>query len=333
MFGEFTTGAIVFLLGAVTVILIYLAYIWFRNPVIAKLGLRNLARRPAQTVLIIIGLTLSTVIIISALGTGDTLRYSVQRQAVAAYGKVDEIIAPPLLSMLVSMANPNGDSEQAAATQATVDNLMKGGVDSVLALVQGGLPSISTERLERLRNAAGEEPLIDGVSGAVVFPTIIRNVATGQNEPLGFIYAVDDQYPQAFGLKSVNGQPLTMEQLEPGIGNIFLQATRLFDVVPALTAGMNELQAGAAASGVTPDAVAASLPEALAAIGALLTGIAPENLPNITVTLDTLDLLGINTAPLRSLGRTELSLRELAELIQAAAPGEILPGALPRPAR
>jgi hypothetical protein len=34
------------------------------------------------------------------------------------------------------------------------------------------------------------------VAGAIVFPTIIRNVNTGQSEPLGFIFAVDDDYPQ-----------------------------------------------------------------------------------------------------------------------------------------
>jgi hypothetical protein len=102
-------------------------------------------------VLIVIGLTLSTVIVISSLGVGDTLRYSVQRQAVSAYGKVDEIIAPPLLSMLASMANPNVDPAQAEQTQETADNLISGGLDSVLALAQGGLPSDRRARLEQLR--------------------------------------------------------------------------------------------------------------------------------------------------------------------------------------
>jgi putative ABC transport system permease protein len=82
--------------------------LWWRNPVLMKIGLRNLTRRKGQSVLIVIGLTLSTVIIISSLGVGDTLRFSVQKQAVAAYGKVDEIIAPPLLSMLAG----HGESQR-----------------------------------------------------------------------------------------------------------------------------------------------------------------------------------------------------------------------------
>ena len=120
MFGEFSSYVIFFLVGSVTAILLYLLFISWRNPVLAKLGLRSLTRRPTQTALIIIGLTLSTIIIISSLGTGDTLRYSVQRQSVAAYGKVDEIIAPPLISMLTNMGNPNASNEQAQQAQETL---------------------------------------------------------------------------------------------------------------------------------------------------------------------------------------------------------------------
>jgi hypothetical protein len=211
MLENFSVGTIAFLVGAVTAILLYLAFLWWRNPVLMKIGLRNLARRKGQSVLIIIGLTLSTIIVSSSLGVGDTLRFSVQKQAVSAYGKVDEIIAPPLLSMLAGMANPNVDPAQAEQTQATLDNLMQGGLESVLALAQGGLPSISADRLARLHTAAAQEPLIDGVAGSIVFPTIIRNVSTGQSEPLGFIFAVNDDYTAEFGLTSVNGEPLTME--------------------------------------------------------------------------------------------------------------------------
>ncbi len=132
MLGDWSTTAVFFLVGVVTAILLYLLIISLRNPVLAKLGLRNMARRPAQTVLIILGLTLSTVIIIAALGTGDTLRYSVQRQAVAAYGQVDEIIAPPLLSMLTTLGNPNADTTQVDEARSTLNELMRGGLDSVL---------------------------------------------------------------------------------------------------------------------------------------------------------------------------------------------------------
>ena len=317
MLGNLSTGTIAFLVGAVTAILLYLAFLWLRNPVLMKLGLRNLARRPGQTVLIIIGLTLSTIIIISSLGVGDTLRYSVQKQAVSAYGKVDEIIAPPLLSMFASMVNPDVDPEQAEQTQATVDGLMEGGLDSVLALAQGGLPSIGTDRLAQLQASAAREPLIDGVAGSIVFPTIIRNVSTGQSEPLGFIFAVDNTYAEDFGLTTVDGKPLTMDTLQPGVGNIFVQASNLFAVVPALADQFNQVQAQLPAG---EGATSLDVVQALAGLGALFTTVDPALLPDLSISLDTLDSLGVNTAPLRALGKDSLTLKELAALIRSVQP-------------
>ncbi|MBE2239603.1 MAG: FtsX-like permease family protein [Caldilineaceae bacterium] len=328
MLDNLSMGVIAFLVGAVTAILLYLLFLWWRNPVLMKIGLRSLTRRPGQSVLITIGLTLSTIIIISSLGVGDTLRYSVQKQAVSAYGKVDEIIAPPLLSLLAGMANPNVDPAQAEQAQATMDSLMEGGLDSVLALVQGGLPSIGADRLAHLRAAAAEEPLIDGVAGSIVFPTIIRNVSTGQSEPLGFIFAVDDTYATDFGLTSVDGKPLTMDTLQPGVGNIFVQASNLFAVVPALTEQFGQLQTALPVTGSVSslDAV-----QALAGLGALFTTVNPAALPDIAISLNTLDGLGVNTAPLRALGKERLTLQEIAALVQAVDPSTAMTGTVSIP--
>ena len=56
-------------------------------------------------------------------------------------------------------------------------------------------------------------------------------MSSGQGEPFGFIFAVDDDYDQQFGLNTVDGEPVEMEALEPGIGNIFGQAANLFGMV------------------------------------------------------------------------------------------------------
>ena len=49
-----------------------------RYPLPFRLGVRNIPRRKSQTALIIVGLALSTLIITSALGIGDTIDYSVK---------------------------------------------------------------------------------------------------------------------------------------------------------------------------------------------------------------------------------------------------------------
>ena len=70
---QIATNIMIGLLIAVGLILLYLLFVALRNPVLIKIGLRNIPRRPAQSVLIVVGLTLSTVIILSSLATGDTL--------------------------------------------------------------------------------------------------------------------------------------------------------------------------------------------------------------------------------------------------------------------
>src|SRR5260370_24904508 len=55
--------------------------VFLRNRIIFMIGFRNIPRRVAQTVLIVIGLMLSTVIITAAFTTGDTVDYSITKPA------------------------------------------------------------------------------------------------------------------------------------------------------------------------------------------------------------------------------------------------------------
>ena len=290
------------LLGVVSAIILFLLLLAWRNPVLFKLGLRNIPRRPAQSILIVIGLTLSTVIIVASFATGDTLNYSVQRQAVAAYGDIDEIIAPPLLSMFASMATgPQG--EEATQTQEELNNLMEGGLTSVLTVLQGGLPGISEDRLTQLKTEAEQEPLIDAVAGSILFPTIIRNTTTGQGEPIGFIFAVDNEYDQTFGITTVEGRSVEIETLSTGVGNIFEQASNLFGMVGALG---ERLGINLSVSNVAT---------AVAAVGSLASGVQSGDLNNVTVDLATLEQLGIDTQPLKDAGITEINVGELVQSV------------------
>ncbi|MGD0764989.1 MAG: FtsX-like permease family protein [Dehalococcoidia bacterium] len=63
-----------------------------RNRVMFVVGVRNIPRRVAQTVLIIIGLMLSTLIISAAFTTGDTVDHSFTTMIYDSLGHVDEIV-------------------------------------------------------------------------------------------------------------------------------------------------------------------------------------------------------------------------------------------------
>ncbi|MBI4219631.1 MAG: hypothetical protein HY682_05755, partial [Chloroflexi bacterium] len=58
----------------------------WRNPVLVKIGVRNIPRRRPQSVLIVLGLMLSATIIAASVGVGDIVNYSIEKEAVLALG-------------------------------------------------------------------------------------------------------------------------------------------------------------------------------------------------------------------------------------------------------
>jgi hypothetical protein len=106
-----------------------------------------------------------------------------------------------------------------------------------------------------------------------------------------------------------------MHTLQPGVGNIFVQASNLLAVVPALTQQFSELQSSLPFSGTVENL---DVVTALAGLGALFTTVDPAALPDVSISLATLDGLGVDTAPLRALGKESLTLQEIATLLQVA---------------
>ena len=85
-------------------------FIALRNRIMFLMGVRNIPRRVAQTVLIIFGLMLSTLIISAAFTTGDTVDHSLTNQVYKVMGHVDEVVqfasredAPPSVALPMSV--------------------------------------------------------------------------------------------------------------------------------------------------------------------------------------------------------------------------------------
>ena len=92
LFGIPMAGIMTALLALLALCLLSVAWVAWRRPVIFKLGVRNLPRRRAQTTLIVVGLMLSTLIISSALGVGDTIHHSITADVYDNLGPVDELV-------------------------------------------------------------------------------------------------------------------------------------------------------------------------------------------------------------------------------------------------
>jgi putative ABC transport system permease protein len=77
------------LLTLTGLIVVGVAWNAWRHPIPFRLGVRNIPRRKAQTFLVVGGLALSTMIITSALGIGDTIDYSTKVDVYRDLGAID----------------------------------------------------------------------------------------------------------------------------------------------------------------------------------------------------------------------------------------------------
>src|SRR3990170_1796961 len=91
-FGIPVNSIMVVLLVGLGLSLSAVGYVVLRNRIMFKMGVRNIPRRVAQTVLVVIGLMLSTLIISAALTTGDTVDHSITSFAYEWLGHVDEAV-------------------------------------------------------------------------------------------------------------------------------------------------------------------------------------------------------------------------------------------------
>lgn len=89
LFGIPMDNVMTFTLGMTIVVLLVVAFLAWRNPIMARLALRNIPRRRSQTILIVLGLMLATLLITAAFGTGDTMTYSMRSSFTASLGNTD----------------------------------------------------------------------------------------------------------------------------------------------------------------------------------------------------------------------------------------------------
>ncbi len=133
------------------------AYIGIRNPLLVRMGLRNAVRRKAQTVLIVIGLMLSTLIISAAFATGDTVGYSITNTVYSEFAQADLVLARN-----VDRAQTTGEGI-APGDLAALKAFLGGDadVDGVAGIVQERIPALNAgRRLSEPRAVlAGVDPL------------------------------------------------------------------------------------------------------------------------------------------------------------------------------
>jgi len=92
VFGLPATELAIGMTAVLVLIFLIISFGAARRFILVKMGTRNIPRRKGQSILIVIGLMLSSAIIATSLGIGDTVRHSVRSVALDFLGPTDEII-------------------------------------------------------------------------------------------------------------------------------------------------------------------------------------------------------------------------------------------------
>ena len=178
IFGLPMSGLMTGLVLVLAVCLLMVAVAAWRRPVIFKMGVRNIPRRKAQTTLIVVGLMLSTLIISAALGTGDTLHYSLTKDSYENLGHVDQLVVASN-----EYEAPNADSN------VTFDA-------SMLSTVDGALT---------------DDPNVDGVMPILDARVSAVNETMQQAEPAMILIGADpSRFGDFGGLKGTNGESIDL---------------------------------------------------------------------------------------------------------------------------
>ncbi|MFQ5796303.1 MAG: ABC transporter permease [Candidatus Bipolaricaulia bacterium] len=195
LFGLSMDSLMVALLIIFIAIMLAVIVVALLNRIMLKIGLRNIPRHPAQTVLIVIGLMLSTLIISAAFGTGDTLSFSIRNIVLRNLGEVDEIL-----------------------TSGRSPSVPFGPTGFQASRAFGSLTYFPMDRFDTLKEDLAGFEEIEALAPVITETVPSLNVATSQNEGRMEVVGLDPDHIQGFGsLVSVaTGQPIGLEQLGPG---------------------------------------------------------------------------------------------------------------------
>ncbi len=158
-----------------------------RNRVMLKIAIRNIPRRPAQTVLVLLGLMLAAMLFSASFTTGETMSYSIRNLSVRQLGEVDIIVQSQTLQ---------GEGQPAYFDYAY---------------------------LAKVEQALAGEPTVAGIVPCIRENVPVLASENNLNEPQVELLGLGDGWTQSFGsLVGTEGAELSLDEL--GEGRVYLSA-------------------------------------------------------------------------------------------------------------
>ncbi len=182
--------------------LLAMTVVALRDRVVFKMALRNLPRRPPQTVLIIVGLMLATLLFSASFSTGDTMTHSIRLQTLSGIGAVDEVV--------------QGATRDASGRYPYFDAALAGRIRDALGAASGG---------------DGRSGIVSGVVPFVHETAPVLGSSSGLSEPGVDVLGLAPEHAQLFGpLTDAAGKTLDPKALAPGSAYISVKAAEELDV-------------------------------------------------------------------------------------------------------
>jgi putative ABC transport system permease protein len=168
-----------------------------RRPVLWRLGLRNVPRRPGSSALVVAGLALGTAVVTSALFTGDTMTYTVRSLVADSLGRADEVVVQ-------SWLGPRGQNRR------WFEAVAKG------APLTAGSGYFDAAIHDRLAEGLAADGPIAALVPAIVEQATLVDLTTQQLLPDTNVLGLPADYPAAMGvLVTPEGEPLSLADLAP----------------------------------------------------------------------------------------------------------------------
>lgn len=196
IFGVSMNSIMVVMLVLLLISLAAVIWVALRRPVFFRMGMRNIPRRKTQSLLIIVGLMLATLISSAALSVGDTLNHSIGSEIYHLFGEVDEIVIESRtddeevnIQAVVTDTVPASAVEDVRAKTTDLE------VDAVGGMLVTFAPAINVGHADTA--ASPEELFAQG---------------TASEPSVGIVSATQQTYDD-FKVNDVDGNPIDVEQL------------------------------------------------------------------------------------------------------------------------
>ena len=160
LFGVEMNVLAIWLSSLMVVIFLVSVLLASRNRILVKLALRNIPRRKAQTALIIVGLMLSTTIIMAALAIGDSINGGIRLGALYSLGGTDIRVSSSVSSRF---GDNYLDDSVVERVRSELDRDQR--IDGIMPLVREQMPVVNEQSKKTLSSAVAVGPKLDSITG------------------------------------------------------------------------------------------------------------------------------------------------------------------------